>query len=229
MTDTLWSALAELQTQLPRIAKPKTAVVKTKTGGEYKYKYENLGQISAEILPLLGKLGLSWVTMPTLNVNGQFVLRYVLTHASNNSMSGEYPLPASGTPQEMGSAITYARRYCLCAVTGVAPDDDDDDGAAASKARPARVQKTTPRDTATSTPVDMAPGGGITSLQMRHMQALFGDMKITDRGNKLAYAIDVVKRQIDSATQLTEPEADEVIASLKRWKAQDTPPGSEGE
>ena len=37
----------------------------------------------------------------------------------------------NGTPQTIGGAITYARRYALLAVTGVAPDDDDDDGQAA--------------------------------------------------------------------------------------------------
>jgi hypothetical protein len=38
------------------------------------------------------------------------------------------------TPQQMGSAITYARRYALMAVTGVFPSNEDDDGKAASGA-----------------------------------------------------------------------------------------------
>jgi ribosomal protein S20 len=60
-------------------------------------------------------------------------------HTSGEKVSGEYPLPTGGSPQALGSAITYARRYCLCAVTGVAADDDDD-GAAATEHHNARPE-----------------------------------------------------------------------------------------
>ena len=42
--------------------------------------------------------------------------------------------PQSGSPQDIGKAITYARRYALCAVTGLAPGGDDDDGKSATDA-----------------------------------------------------------------------------------------------
>jgi hypothetical protein len=128
-TKSLAEALAMLQTKLPRIGKANTADVVTQKGS-YKYTYANLAQISRALLPILGELGLSFTAKPT-TVDGRFVLAYKLLHSSGESEPGEYPLPTGGTPQSMGSAITYARRYCLCAVTGVAPDDDDDDGAAA--------------------------------------------------------------------------------------------------
>jgi hypothetical protein len=133
-TKSLAEALAMLQTKLPRIDKANTADVVTQKGS-YKYTYANLAQISRVLLPALGEVGLSFTTKPTMS-GGQFVLAYRLLHVSGEDDKGEYPLPTGGTPQSMGSAITYARRYCLCAVTGVAPDDDDDDGAAAeSEAR----------------------------------------------------------------------------------------------
>ena len=59
------------------------------------------------------------------------VLAYSLLHKSGGAVAGEYPLPRDGSPQAIGSALTYARRYALCAVTGVAPGGSDDDGAAA--------------------------------------------------------------------------------------------------
>lgn len=125
----LATALAAFQAELPAIAKSETAnVVSAK--GRYSYTYASLGDISRVVEPLLGKQGLSYASMPTLNGDGRFVLRYMLLHASGESLGGEYPLNGN-TPQEIGSSITYARRYTLCAVTGVAPDDDDD-GAAAS-------------------------------------------------------------------------------------------------
>lgn len=127
----LAAALAAFQAELPTIHKGETANVVT-AKGKYSYTYASLGDISRVVLPLLGKHGLSWLTKPDLNDAGRFVLKYKLFHASGESETGEYPLTGN-TPQEIGSSITYARRYTLCSVTGVAPDDDDD-GAAASQA-----------------------------------------------------------------------------------------------
>jgi hypothetical protein len=133
MSENLTAALAAVQADLPRISKSETAEVKTKTGGTYKYTYADLAAVSAAVLPKLAAQGLAWVTAPTL-VDGRLVLAYELRHTSGEKVEGTYPL-TGGTPQEIGSAITYARRYCLCSVTGVAPESDDDDAAAASHKR----------------------------------------------------------------------------------------------
>lgn len=126
----LGAALAAFQRELPTVKKTKTAVVKTKTGGEYRYTYADLADVSTEVLPLLGKHGLSFSSRPTM-VDGRFVLSYVLLHESGDLVAGEYPLPQAGSPQEIGSAITYARRYALCSVVGVAAEEDDDGQVAA--------------------------------------------------------------------------------------------------
>ena len=127
-TNGLARALASLMTKLPEIRKDQTAKVKTEKT-QYSYKYVDLAQITRQLMPLLGELGLSFIAKPT-TIDGRFVLAYKLLHVSGEFESGEYPLPSSGTPQSMGSAITYARRYCLSAVTGIAPDEDDDGAAA---------------------------------------------------------------------------------------------------
>lgn len=122
----LAAALASFQAELPRIKKDRTATVPTKTGGQYSYDYADLSDVSAQVMPLLAKHGLSFTAFPTI-FGASFVLRYELLHKSGERLGGEYPLgKIDTTPQAVGSAITYARRYCLCAVTGVAPDDDDD-------------------------------------------------------------------------------------------------------
>lgn len=57
-----------------------------------------------------------------------------LTHSSGQWMQGEYPVcrfPAK--PQEVGSALTYARRYGLFALVGIAGEDDDGNAANASE------------------------------------------------------------------------------------------------
>lgn len=142
----LAAALAALQTRLPRIDKPETARVKTKTGDTYSYSYATLAQISRLVLPLMGDLGMSWITKPMLLDDGRLVLEYKLMHVSGESEEGHYPLPSSGSPQEIGSAITYARRYTLCSVTGVAPEEDDDDGATATVAHAGKSHRDRARD-----------------------------------------------------------------------------------
>lgn len=127
----LAAALAAFQANLPHIGKDNRATVRSDKGS-YTYTYANLADVSAKVLPLLADHGLSFSAKPTVDESGRFVLHYLLRHTSGETDSGLYPL-ANGTPQQVGSAITYARRYALLAVTGVAPDTDDDDGAAAEQ------------------------------------------------------------------------------------------------
>lgn len=135
MTDNLATALAAFQQSLPRIGKSETAVIPPKDGkAGFRYTYADLADVNHTILPLLAKHGLTWACCPTVD-DGKFVLAYSLIHGATwEKLTGSWPL-GSGTPQQMGSAVTYARRYCLTAVTGVVPDADDD-GAAASTSRP---------------------------------------------------------------------------------------------
>jgi hypothetical protein len=122
---TLAEALVMLQAQLPEVAK---------TADAQYGKYADLTVVSRALLPLLASCGLSWTCCPTArNDGGRFVLDYALKHVSGEEISGLYPLPTTGSPQQIGSAITYARRYALCAVTGLAPGGDDDDGQAGEK------------------------------------------------------------------------------------------------
>ena len=124
------AALAALQGALPRITKDATAQI-----GSRDYRYANLAAIHDTILPLLSERGFAWITKPTLTEATGFALIYELRYApTGETVSGTYPLPSSGSPQQIGSAITYARRYTLTAVLGIAPAEDDDDGAGAEKA-----------------------------------------------------------------------------------------------
>lgn len=126
MPATLAAALAAVQAEIPEVIKAEKAKIEGKEGRRsYEYSYADLGAVTRTILPRLGRYGLSWLTKPTM-LDGKFVLVYKLLHASGESEEGIYPLPDRGSPQEIGSAITYARRYTLCSVTGVAPADDDD-------------------------------------------------------------------------------------------------------
>jgi hypothetical protein len=133
--ESLAAALAAFQADLPAVHKGATGQVP----GKRAYKYADLSDLSAVVLPLLAKQGLSWMTLPTYDEHGRFVLQYELLHTSGEKRTGSYPLP-TGTAWEVGSALTYGRRYTLSAVTGVAADEDDD-GQAAQDARQQPAQK----------------------------------------------------------------------------------------
>lgn len=151
---TLSEALVALQAQLPRIPKTDEAQVGTRT-----YRYANLATITDLLMPIMSAVGLAWSCMPTLGMGGQLVLMYRLVHGpSGEELVGEYPLPSTGSPQQIGSAITYARRYALTAVTGIAPADDDDDAAAAERAAQSDAER--------------AAAGRMTKDQQREHEAL---------------------------------------------------------
>jgi hypothetical protein len=60
-----------------------------------------------------------------------------LWHSSGQWIRGELTMkPQAATPQGIGSAITYARRYALAAMVGVAPEDDDGEGAMGRQTKP---------------------------------------------------------------------------------------------
>jgi hypothetical protein len=68
-----------------------------------------------------------------------------LTHASGQWIESEFPVcrfPMK--PQEVGSAMTYARRYALFAIIGIAGEDDDGNAANASGDIPAKKRAPTP-------------------------------------------------------------------------------------
>ena len=53
-----------------------------------------------------------------------------LTHSSGEWMESEYPVCAFPAPQQqIGSALTYSRRYSLFGLVGIAGEDDDGEGA----------------------------------------------------------------------------------------------------
>jgi ERF superfamily len=134
----LAEALAALQADLPRIKRATEGQV-----GPRRYKYADLPDVIDALFPRFAQLGLIWTTCPTLaEIGGEvkFVLDWSLKHgATGEQLTGLYPI-TPGNPQQMGSAITFARRYALVAASGVAPDEDDDDGQAAAEYRALRRQ-----------------------------------------------------------------------------------------
>lgn len=94
--------------------------------------YAPLDTILSTVRPVLSKHGLSIVQIPG-SVENNITVTTILFHESGEYLESE-PLVLrmdKMTAQGAGSAITYARRYALSAILGVASEDDDDGNAAA--------------------------------------------------------------------------------------------------
>lgn len=146
----LAEALAAFQTELPKLTKDEKAKVKgeTKDGRSYdrSYGYADLAQVVETVLPVLGRHGLS-VTSKNIFTSDGYILRVTLLHESGESDFGDWPLPdprRSG-PQDIGSAMTYGRRYLTLALSGAYPGGEDDDGAKAQGAPRERWEDAQPR------------------------------------------------------------------------------------
>jgi hypothetical protein len=165
-TTSLADALAKVQGQLTAVGKDKTAQVKSEKAN-YSYTYADLASVQEAVFPLMAAEGLAWITRPTYDEQGRYVLAYTLAHGpSGEREDGFYPLPdpTRGTPQQIGSAITYGRRYCLSAVVGVATEDDD--GRAASDgAAPKASARRQPERKAERGPADQDAWAGTTVRQ----------------------------------------------------------------
>lgn len=207
----LATALAAFQAEMPTVPKTQTAQIPGRDGKSgYSYKYADLADVVSAALPLMTAQGLSFSTCPRWTDHG-LELVGVLLHTSGESMEGALPI-AGGTPQALGSSITYARRYLFGCMTGVVTDADDD-GRAASSAPP--------RKRAASTPKADDEDGKITTKQTRLMGALMRELKITDRAAALDYVAQVVGRTVGSRNELTTEEASDVIDALQTRGATD--------
>lgn len=92
----------------------------------FKSKYADLTAVWDAVKDALGKNELAVMQIPTVIGEHQF-LRTRLIHSSGEWIEGVYIInPVKNDPQGIGSAITYARRYSLCAMLGVIADEDDD-------------------------------------------------------------------------------------------------------
>lgn len=126
----LAEALALAQGEFPAIEKERTAQIKSDKAS-YSYSYADLADILAAVRKPLSSHGLS-VVQPITWAGGAPWLITRLLHSSGEWLESSYRLDTYERPQEMGSGITYARRYALTALLGIAAEEDDD-GAAAQR------------------------------------------------------------------------------------------------
>jgi hypothetical protein len=138
MLPALYAALSKAQGEFPPIPRDRTVKVQTKTGGSYTFAYAPLETIIDKTRPALTGNGLAFTQ--TFRAG---VLVTALLHADGGRIESEFPVQFAGQWQEFGSALTYARRYALIAILGVATEEDDDGNHAAGNVA-APQQRTAP-------------------------------------------------------------------------------------
>jgi hypothetical protein len=122
-TNNLLAALSKAQAAM-------AGAKKDSTNPHFKNRYADLASVWDACRKPLTDNGLS-VAQFTVVKDNAVVLVTRLMHANGGAIEGELPLPAGKNMQELGSALTYARRYGLAAMVGVAPEDDDGNAASA--------------------------------------------------------------------------------------------------
>ena len=114
---------------------------KTKINPHFKSAYVDLSDGLTALRECFSKHDLSFI-QGTSVMDGIIILNTRIVHKSGQYVESDYPVGGFGKPQEMGSAMTYARRYALFAMVGIAGEDDDDGNAAqAAEHRPVKSAK----------------------------------------------------------------------------------------
>jgi hypothetical protein len=121
----LFKALAEARKHFTSLSASATADVAMKNGGKYQFSYAPLDVVLDALQPGLTAAGLA-LLQP---FDGDVM--YTIVAFEGSSLTVETPLPSWTTPQELGSLLTYLRRYQIKGIFGVA-DSEDDDGNTAS-------------------------------------------------------------------------------------------------
>ena len=120
------TALAKAQAELSNPEKTLTATIPA-SGGERIFRYASLATGLDLVRKCLGQHEIAVVQSTALD-QGQIMLTTLLVHASGEWMSSLWPVCPAAEPsaQLKGAALTYARRYALFTLVGIAGEDDLD-------------------------------------------------------------------------------------------------------
>ncbi|WP_163168078.1 ERF family protein [Arthrobacter sp. Alg241-R88] len=192
----LQAALSAFQAEMPTVAKTKRANV-----GQYSYSYADLADVTEAAAPILSKHGLAFAGSSRHVEGGRYEVVGILSHESGNEREGALPI-SGGTPQQIGSAITYMRRYLFGVMTGLVTDGDDDGELASTQLEQKRERR---RATAEKP---------MTAKTRGQLFALFGQKGIAE-ADQLAGVNHINGTDHTSRTEITEAEAVAAIAVLK--------------
>lgn len=106
------------------------------TNPHYRNKFASLLAVTNVVRPVLARHGLGLRQTVVQDGSGTWTVTYAYSATDETEMS-RVPITVVTDPQKMGSALTYAKRYCLLAAFGLVGDEDDDAEAARKPVRTA--------------------------------------------------------------------------------------------
>jgi hypothetical protein len=135
-------AINELAAALAKAQAKVKGAAKDKSNPHFRNDYADLASIWDACREAITSNGLS-VVQTTDASDGTIVTVYTtLLHQSGQWLRGALTMkPQKVDPQGIGSCITYARRYALAAIVGVAPEDDDGNAASQPETRTKAMPK----------------------------------------------------------------------------------------
>src|SRR5213593_2572963 len=129
----LAAALAKAQAQLVNPEKSLTGIIRTgrpDEGGGRTFRYAPLSSGLDIVRKTLGQHEIATLQTTAIDQTAGMVnLTTTLAHASGEWIASEWPvcpIAETANPQRMGAALTYARRYALFTLVGIAGEDDID-------------------------------------------------------------------------------------------------------
>ena len=128
----LAAALAKAQAELVNPEKSLTATIRSDERGktDQTFRYASLSSGLDIVRKTLGQHEIATVQTTAIDQTAGVVnLTTVLAHASGEWIASDWPVCAiadTATPRRMGAALTYARRYALFTLVGIAGEDDLD-------------------------------------------------------------------------------------------------------
>jgi ERF superfamily len=126
------SALAKAQSELTNPEKGLVGTIRSPFDrqGDRTFRYASLSSGLDIVRKTLGKHEIATVQTTAIDKDAGLIrLTTVLAHSSGEWVSSDWPVCPVGetaTPHRMGAALTYARRYALFTLVGIAGEDDLD-------------------------------------------------------------------------------------------------------
>lgn len=136
-------AKAKFQSEVPVIKNDKRVL--NKDGRTVRYQYSSLGYIAEQIKKPLANNGLAY-SWDVVHENNHMRVAAKLTHSLGYSETSTFEIPVSQDqymtePQKYASAQTYAKRYTLINVLGLATADEDTDAVDVGKEKDVKSEK----------------------------------------------------------------------------------------
>ena len=178
--DLLVGAFVKAQASFEPLLKDATA-----STGRYSFDYATLERTLRVVLPHLHAHGLC-ISQPASSSEGAITINTYLLHQSGQWLGStiSMQIPPKAKAQELGSLVTYLRRYSLQSLCGVAPGDDDGNQASGNTAiiitKPPPVEAPPPPTLPRPVPIEPEPPAERwTDQQRKRFCAALGDCGCT--------------------------------------------------